>query len=87
MPELIEIHRGDVGAVRRLGKGYLRRCRVGRWERSNNGWDTPGSWLVPSDVVTERGVTPKTRELADRVRRNISAGVSDAFLRKLWRTK
>jgi hypothetical protein len=79
---IVEVHRGDIKATRKLGAAYLRKCKVGRWRNKGTSrhpaWQ-PLSWLVPAGVLGRLGVTPLTQEEAEASREKMSRAAKASY--------
>ena len=71
--ETVVVCKGDTRAVRHLGTGYLRKCKVHQWESKGTGryrrW-LPQAWIVPRFRLGE--ITPVSSAEA-RARREVSS--------------
>lgn len=78
----VEVHRGDLRAMRKLGLPYLSTCKVGRWTNkgtSRKPFWYPLSWLVPAFVLTRQGITPIVQEEAEANRAKISGTAKASY--------
>lgn len=87
---LVEVHRGDLKATRKLGSAYLRTCQVGQWRnkgsKSRPYWE-PLSWLVRAGILTQQDITPISEDEARENRNKMSATAKVTYSRRLEKAR